>query len=160
MTEPPSARRARPPLTLPRWLVRTIWSAHRAIHRMSRGRLGLRTPADGALGMMRLRTIGRRSGEERGVILVYLEDGERLVTLAMNGWADPEPAWWLNLQAEPEAVVELTTGERRVRARAAEGAERERLWEELRHWRGYGDDLDASAALRSGPTAVVVLEPR
>jgi deazaflavin-dependent oxidoreductase (nitroreductase family) len=55
--------------------------------------------------MMRLTTIGRRSGQERSVILGYFEDGPNLVTMAMNGWASPEPAWWLNLQANPEVTV-------------------------------------------------------
>lgn len=39
-------------------------------------------------------------------------DGTNLVTMAMNGWADAEPAWWLNLQANPNAVVELPEGTR------------------------------------------------
>ena len=41
---------------------------------------------------MRLTTIGRRSGQERSVILGYIEDGPNLVTLAMNGWGEGEPA--------------------------------------------------------------------
>ena len=106
---------------------------------------------------MRLLTMGRRSGRERGAILGYYEDGPNLVTLAMNGWADGEPAWWLNLQAHPEATVELKDGSRAVRARGAEGDERARLWA---HWRDLGDDVDAYATLRSSETAVVVLEPR
>jgi deazaflavin-dependent oxidoreductase (nitroreductase family) len=110
--------------------------------------------------MLRLTTIGRRSGTERAVILGYYEDGPNLLTLAMNGWADGEPAWWLNLQAHPEASVELKTGTRAVRARAAAGEERARLWDWLRHNAGYGKDLDAYASLRSSETAVVVLEPR
>jgi deazaflavin-dependent oxidoreductase (nitroreductase family) len=110
--------------------------------------------------MLRLTTIGRRSGTERAVILGYYEDGPNLLTLAMNGWADGEPAWWLNLQAHPEASVELKNGSRAVRARAAEGEERARLWNQIRDYSGYGDDLDGYASLRSSPTAVVVLEPR
>ena len=69
--------------------------------------------------MLRLRTIGRRTGEERSAILGYFEDGPNLVTLAMNGWAEGEPAWWLNLQAHPDATVDLVGGPRKVRARAA-----------------------------------------
>jgi deazaflavin-dependent oxidoreductase (nitroreductase family) len=110
--------------------------------------------------MLRLKTIGRRSGKQHCVILAYYEDGSELITLAMNGWANGEPAWWLNLQAHPEAVVDLTNGSLSVRGRAAFGQERERLWT---RWRDYGnskDDLDAYAVLRSSPTAVVVLEPR
>ena len=77
----------------------------------------------------------------------------------MNGWADPEPAWWLNLQANPEATVELLDRARRVVARAAEGEERARLW---RAFLALGSSAftDASAALRSRETMIVVLEPR
>jgi deazaflavin-dependent oxidoreductase (nitroreductase family) len=106
--------------------------------------------------MMRLTTIGRRSGHERSVILGYFEDGPNLITMAMNGWADPEPAWWLNLQAHPQATVDLARGRLRVTGRAAAGEERSRLWS---RWRDIDQRLDALAALRSGETAVVVLEP-
>jgi deazaflavin-dependent oxidoreductase (nitroreductase family) len=110
--------------------------------------------------MLRLRSVGRHSGRERVAILGYHEDGENLVTLAMNGWGDGEPAWWLNLQAHPHAFVGLKGGERRaVRARAAVGDERSRLWGKLLRDPAYGGDLDAYAALRSSKTAVVVLEP-
>jgi hypothetical protein len=55
------------------------------------------------------------------VIIAYLEDGPNLIAMAMNGWADGEPAWWLNLQAHPDASVVLVDGPRPVRARAAKG---------------------------------------
>jgi deazaflavin-dependent oxidoreductase (nitroreductase family) len=108
---------------------------------------------------MRLTTTGRRSGKERAAILGYYEDGPNLVTLAMNGWASPEPAWWLNLQAHPDTTVELKGERRAVRGRAAEGAERDRLWA---RWSEFSrdDDYDQWASLRQGETAVVVLEPR
>jgi len=103
-----------------------------------------------------LTTTGRRSGQERSVIVGYFEDGPNLVTLAMNGWGEGEPAWWLNLQAHPEATVQRTKGTRRVVAHAATGPERDRLWD---RWRTFDDDLDGYARLRSTPTAVVVLAP-
>jgi deazaflavin-dependent oxidoreductase (nitroreductase family) len=87
----------------------------------------------------------------------YFEDGPNVVILAMNGWADGDPAWWLNLQANPNATVDLVNGSRAVRARAAEGEERTRLWAS---WRDIDKQLDAYAALRSTETAVVILEPR
>ena len=71
--------------------------------------------------MMRLRTVGRRTGEERMAILGYYEDGPDLVTLAMNGWADGEPAWWLNLQAHPDATVNLVDGPRAVQGACGRG---------------------------------------
>jgi hypothetical protein len=93
------------------------------------------------------------------VIIGYYEDGPDLVSMAMNGWDGPEPAWWLNLQAEPRAVVDLPDGERReVLGRAAHaGDERERLWQ---RWREIDDGLDDYAARRPHETAVVILEPR
>jgi deazaflavin-dependent oxidoreductase (nitroreductase family) len=106
---------------------------------------------------MRLTTVGRHSGKERNAILGYYEDGPNLVTLAMNGWAKPEPAWWLNLQARPDATVVLADGKREVLAHAATGAERDRLWA---RWGEFGDDYEAYARLRPSGTAVVVLEPR
>jgi deazaflavin-dependent oxidoreductase (nitroreductase family) len=144
----------------PRWFIRLAWVVHRAIYRVSGGRRGLRPPAPGRFGMLRLTTVGRRSGRERAVILGYYEDGPNLVTLAMNGWGAGEPAWWLNLRAEPNASVTLKDGARPVRARAAEGEERRRLWDGFRAYAGWGDDIDAYARLRPTETAVVVLEQR
>lgn len=106
---------------------------------------------------MRLTCTGRRSGKARTVILAYFEDGEDLVALAMNGWGRPEPAWWLNLRSHPDATVDLVDGPRAVRARAATGEERTRLWA---RWRQLIYRLDEHATLRPTETAVVILEPR
>jgi deazaflavin-dependent oxidoreductase (nitroreductase family) len=144
----------------PRWVIRLAWVVHRAIYRVSGGRRGLRRPTPGQYGMFRLTTVGRRSGRERAVILGYYEDGPNLITLAMNGWGAAEPAWWLNLQAEPNATVTLKDGTRKVRARAAVGEERQRLWDGFQAYEAKGDDLNAYARLRPTETAVVVLEPR
>ncbi len=87
----------------------------------------------------------------------YFEDGPNLVTMAMNGWGEGEPKWWLNLQDHPEARVDLVDGPRLVTGRAADGEERRRLWD---RWREIDDDLDGYAARRSTETAVVILAPR
>lgn len=147
----------RSPRLPPRWFVRFVWHAHRSLYRLTGGRLGLWRPRANRWGTLTLRTKGRRTGKQRPVIVGYVEDGTNLITLAMNGWADGEPAWWLNLQADPAATVDLADGYRRVRARAAEGEERARLWQ---RWREIEANLDAYAALRSSKTAVVVLEPQ
>ena len=147
----------RPPRVPPPWFVHTAWRAHRALHRLSGGRF-LWTPSNKrGWGALRLTTVGRKSGQPRTVILGYLEDGADLVTLAMNGWDEGHPAWWLNLQAHPDAVVRLA-GEapRPVRARPAAGEERDRLWQ---RWSAINADLDAYAGRRSTETPVVVLEP-
>ncbi|HEU0235190.1 MAG TPA: nitroreductase family deazaflavin-dependent oxidoreductase [Candidatus Limnocylindrales bacterium] len=155
MSATQEARRAPLP---PRWFVRSAWVVHRAILALTRGRLGLRPATPTTWGMMRLTTIGRRSGRERTAILGYFEDGPNLVTLAMNGWGAPEPAWWLNLQAHADTTVTLHDGSRPVRGRAATPDERPRLWA---RWAEYdGANLDSWAARRPTETAVVILEPR
>jgi deazaflavin-dependent oxidoreductase (nitroreductase family) len=106
---------------------------------------------------MRVTTIGRRTGQARPVIVGYFEDGPNLFTMAMNGWGDAEPAWWLNLQSHPDVTIDLVDGPRQVTGRAVRGDEREWLWA---RWRQINKNLDDYAARRSRQTAVVVLEPR
>lgn len=144
----------------PRALIRVFWAMHKSTVRLSRGRVGLWRPRAGKrFGVMQLTTVGRRSGLPRMVMVGYFEDGPNLVTLAMNGWADAEPGWWINLQAQPEASVLLRTGPRSVRARPAAGEERDRLWAQVDNYPGWGDDLDGLATRRSMDTVVVVFEP-
>jgi deazaflavin-dependent oxidoreductase (nitroreductase family) len=106
---------------------------------------------------MRLHTIGRQSRKPRVAILGYFEDGSHLFTLAMNGWGEPEPAWWLNLQADPDVTIDLHDGPRRFHAYEATGDERARLWAAMAK---VETNLDAYATRRPRGTAVVVFEPR
>ncbi|MFJ5777035.1 nitroreductase/quinone reductase family protein [Streptomyces sp. NPDC093094] len=149
--------RAKVPRLPPRWFIRTAWFVHRRLYRLFGARFALWRPGKGKWGTLRLTTTGRRTGRQRSVVLGYFEDGPDLVTLAMNGWGEGEPAWWLNLQAQPDAFVDLVDARRPVRGRAATGEERARLWA---RWREVQADLDAFAGLRPTETAVVVLEPR
>ena len=141
----------------PRWFIRSAWAVHRRLYKMTGGRFGLRRAKGDGWGMARLTTVGRRTGQERSVMIGYFEDGPDIVTLAMNGWGEGEPAWWLNLQAHPDATLELADGRRSVVGHAAEGEERARLWD---RWCQIDEKTDDFAARRPGETAVVVLEPR
>jgi deazaflavin-dependent oxidoreductase (nitroreductase family) len=142
-------------------VVRTFWFLHRTAYRLTGGGFGLSRPVAGSkFGMLRLTTIGRRSGQSRVAIIGYYEDGPNVITLAMNGWGEKEPAWWLNLQAQPQTSVQLPGETRAVQARAAVGEERDRLWAKFGDYPGWGDDIDGLATRRTHQTAVVVLEPR
>jgi F420H(2)-dependent quinone reductase len=148
----------RPPRHPPPWFVHTAWRVHRALYRLSGGRFLWTTSNKRGWGSLRLTTVGRKSGEERSVIIGYLEDGGNLVALAMNGWDEGRPSWWLNLEANPDAVVRLADKEPRpVRARLAAGEERDRLW---RRWVAADPRIEGFADRRSTTTPVIVLEPR
>jgi deazaflavin-dependent oxidoreductase (nitroreductase family) len=128
------------------------------LHRLSGGRFLWPPSSKRGWGALRLTATGRTSGRERSVILGYVEDGSDLVTLAMNGWDEGDPSWWLNLEAHPDAVVRLAgQPSRPVRARRATGEERDRLW---RLWLAVDPKLDGYAGRRSTVTPVVVLEPQ
>jgi F420H(2)-dependent quinone reductase len=142
----------------PSWFVHAAWRVHRALYRVSGGRFLWTTSNKRGWGALRLTTVGRKSGQERSVIVGYLEDGPDLVLLAMNGWDEGHPAWWLNLQAHPDAVVRLAgRSDEPVRARLVSGQERERLWG---RWAEVNPDLDGYAGTRSTETPVIVLERR
>ena len=95
----------RGPRLPPRWFIRLAWSVHRGLYRVTGGRVGLWRPRGKRWGTLRLTTTGRRTGRKHGVIIAYLEDGPNLIAMAMNGWADGEPAWWLPMGA----VIGLST---------------------------------------------------
>ena len=147
---------AKSPSLPPPWFIRLAWAIHRAMYRVTGGRRGLWKPKPGKWGTMKLTTVGRKTGKERVAILGYFDEGPNLVTMAMNGWMEGEPAWWLNLQANPITSVETKDGTRKVRGRAAVGEERDRLWA---MWSEIDDKLDGYASRRPGGTAIVILEP-
>ncbi|MDQ4089847.1 MAG: nitroreductase family deazaflavin-dependent oxidoreductase [Actinomycetota bacterium] len=108
-------------------------------------------------GALRLTTIGRKSGEERSVIIGYLEEGPNLVALAMNGWDEGHPSWWLNLKAQPDAVVRLAGERPRPVRPARQWDERDRLWQRLV---AINPDLETFAGRWATETPVIVLEPQ
>jgi deazaflavin-dependent oxidoreductase (nitroreductase family) len=87
-----------------------------------------------------LRVRGRRSGELRTVPLVYFTEGDDVIVIASSFGRARNPAWYLNLLADPE--VELTAGgvTARYRAREVSGPDRDRLFAlARRNYEGYGD---------------------
>jgi deazaflavin-dependent oxidoreductase (nitroreductase family) len=78
--------------------------------------------------LLLLHHTGGKTGKVRVNPLAYRVDGDRLVVFASKGGAPTNPDWYYNLRANPRASVEVGTETRDVRARVAEGEERERLW--------------------------------
>lgn len=108
-----------------RALARGFLSAHVWIYRRTGGGFG------GSMGpnkVLLLTTVGRKTGRQRTWPLVYFQDGERVLVVASNGGADQHPAWFLNLQSNPRATIQIQQRQLAVQAAAASGADRERLW--------------------------------
>jgi deazaflavin-dependent oxidoreductase (nitroreductase family) len=104
-----------------------------------------------------LTTTGRTSGEERTTPLIHGVDGDRWVIIASKGGAPDHPAWYLNLQADPNVTIQVGPDVIPATARTAEGEERARLWTAmLDEWPAYADYQ--SSTDREIP--VVVLERR
>jgi deazaflavin-dependent oxidoreductase (nitroreductase family) len=78
--------------------------------------------------MVLLHTVGARSGEERVNPLVYQADGDRIAIFGSKAGAPTHPAWYHNLLANPDVTVELGPDTVPMRARVADGEERERIW--------------------------------
>ena len=104
---------------------RNVTRIHSAVYRWTNGRLGARLAG---IPMLLLTTVGRTSGRRRTLPLAYLGDGEDFVVVASNGGQEVDPAWWRNLQQNPEAEVQVGRETFRARARVAEGEERDRLF--------------------------------
>jgi deazaflavin-dependent oxidoreductase (nitroreductase family) len=78
--------------------------------------------------LLLLTTTGAKSRQPRTTPLVYTTDADELVVIASKGGADTNPDWYHNLLAHPEATVELPAETFKVRARVAQGEERDRLY--------------------------------
>ena len=131
--------------------IRAMGRAHRAVYRLSGGRL-LRRVA--GMPVLMLTTTGRRTGQARTAPLTYFELGEEIAIVASNGGEDSPPRWWLNLQAEPRATIAIAGCSEEVTARAATTAEHDQLWPVITGtFRAYGD----YARRTTRPIPVVIL---
>lgn len=112
-------------------LAKALMGTHAALYKLSGGRV------DHLLGIrfLFLTTTGRKSGEPRRVPLLYVPDGDDYLVVASNFGNDFQPAWWGNLQAAPEATVEVRAGlTMRVRAEEiTDSAKYEEYWVRFVH---------------------------
>ena len=108
-----------------RSMIRTLGRVHRTVVRMGGGRL---LGHVAGMPVLLLTTRGRRTGKLRTVPLTYLRDGVDLVVVGSFGGSDRAPAWWLNLEHDPRAAVQLDSVTIAISARTAAASERERLW--------------------------------
>ncbi len=101
-----------------------------------------------------LTTVGRRTGERRTSPMMFHRDGDRIVVIASNMGAPRHPEWYLNLVAEPRVTVELAAESFDGVATPLVGAERERVWTELKRLYPFFVDHEAGTA-RTIPVVAV-----
>jgi deazaflavin-dependent oxidoreductase (nitroreductase family) len=106
-------------------MLRAAWWMHRTLYRFSGGRVGRRM---NGFDVLLLTTRGRRSGEARYAALQMLPHRDGWAVIASNAGQDHHPAWFLNLEAHPEATVQIGPRRMRVVAREARADERAELW--------------------------------
>jgi deazaflavin-dependent oxidoreductase (nitroreductase family) len=128
---------------------------HTLIYRATRGRVGHRFR--GGPTMLLLDHVGARSAVKRTTPLVYVRDGENVVLVASKGGYPRHPAWFHNLRAHPDTLVQIGSRRLAVRARVADPQERARLWPKVvAAYAGY--ETYQQRTDREIP--LVILEPR
>lgn len=108
--------------------VELFWRAHKRLYRWSNGRIGARMAN---LPVLLLETVGRKTGARRSNALTYLPWDDSFVVIASLLGEPKNPAWYHNLKARPEVVVQVGARRFEARARDAEGEEREAIWRAL-----------------------------
>ena len=111
-----------------RLMIKTTTVINRFLFQISNGRIGGRF---GKTEILLLTTKGRKSGEARTVPLQYFRDGDDIVLVPSNAGDDHHPGWWLNLQANPNGVVQIGADKTKVAARTATPEEKARIWPDV-----------------------------
>lgn len=141
-------------MSMPAWALRATGKLNVPLYRLSRGRIGAKI---GKAPVLLLTSTGRRSGQKRTAPVLYMRDGANLIVIGSNAGNTNEPGWSYNLKANPDAEIEIGADRNKVRARVAEGEERERLWKAMNaDYEGF-EDYEAKT---SRDIALFVLEPR
>ena len=129
-------------------------AGHRALMKVSFGKLGWKM---GPMPVLELTTVGRKSGQPRSVMLTSpIQRGDEVVIVASKGGEDTHPAWYLNVEANPDCWVQLDRKKMKAVARDATEVEREELWPKLNKlfpmWGYFQSQTDR-------PFGIVILSP-
>jgi deazaflavin-dependent oxidoreductase (nitroreductase family) len=110
-------------------IIRVMTAVNVWLFQMTGGWLGGKFPGGAPICLVTTR--GRKSGQDRTIALLYLQDGDRVVLVGSKGGMSHHPGWIFNLRAEPRCEVQIGTERRRMRARTANADERRSLWPRL-----------------------------
>jgi len=135
-------------------IARAVTFLHKEVYRRTGGKVGAKV---GKTTMMLLTTTGRSSGQPRTTPLNCITDGNRYLAVASYGGDDRDPQWFKNLQANPEATIQIGADTIPVRATVATPEEKVVLWPKVvAAYNGY----DGYQRKTDRPIPVVILTPR
>lgn len=137
-----------------RRFIRLQWRAHKLIWNRSGGRLGRRVRG---MPVLELVSVGRKSGRPRQILIGYADERGVPVLIATNAGRDLDPAWVLNLRAQPEARARWDSEWHDVTAVEACGSEHERLWALAT---AVNDGYERYRKSWTRPVPIIRLEPR
>ena len=132
------------------------WRSFGRLHTELYKRLGGRFVGSVGLGrkVLLLTTTGRKSGLQRTTPLVYMPHGDEVIVYPSNGGKQSQPAWWLNLQTNPSATIQLGKTIRQVQARPATPEEYATIWPQAEqynpHWRDYAKTITRPLVILEG----------
>jgi deazaflavin-dependent oxidoreductase (nitroreductase family) len=134
-----------------RWLAKSAMALYVALYRWSKGGVG-----GGLSGMpvLLLTTTGRKSGKSHTIPVMYLREGSNYIVTASNGGRDSHPAWWLNMQRNRQALIEVKDVRQSVVAEPVSPEERRRLWTQLVEQAPFFEDYQKRAS-RDIPMAIL-----
>ncbi len=139
--------------TGPPFYLRWLMQLHRLLYRASAGRIGSRL--DG-MPVLELYTVGRKTGETRTHLLTYLREGNAFIIAGSNWGQDRPPGWFFNIEAHPQARIQVRGRMIAVRARETEGTERDKLW---RKFKVIGSNYAGYEQTAKRVIPVIALEP-
>ncbi len=109
-----------------KWIFKQFMRFQIFMFRRSGGKMLVR-----GMPVLLLTTVGRKTGKQRVTSVMYIRDGDNYVITASNAGADKHPDWFVNLQANPQTMIEVDGMTRRLIARQANPEEKDRLWAQL-----------------------------
>lgn len=134
-------------------LLKPIGNFHAWLYRVSGGRFGGQMVG---APVVLLTTRGRKTGQARTIPLLYLKDEDKVIIVASKGGFPVHPAWYLNLQANPQVEVQIGSERKKMRAETASAELKAKYWPELvamyAGYRGY-------QARTERDIPVVILQP-
>lgn len=141
------------PNQLKDFAARWTTALHTQVYKRTGGKIG-RNVGKTTMGL--LTTTGRKSGRPRTTPLNVMADGDRWLLVASYGGDDRDPQWFKNLQANPQATIQLGAETIPVRATVATPAEKKTLWPKATaSYKGY----DNYQRKTSRDIPVVILTP-